>query len=161
LGKSISEEELIVQIHFQSDPLLGPDDLNITVNAVTKNDKVINLLNYLDKYDQKSSSLIPIKTEDRILTIKQIELIKVEVTKNILSFYTKSDVIQANGRLYQVLTRLNENFVQVSKHGIINLNHLLSLEAGFTGNMIAKLNFDQRADVSRKYLPELERRLGL
>ena len=131
MGKSISEEELIVQIHFQSDPLLGPDDLNITVNAVTKNDKVINLLNYLDKYDQKSSSLIPIKTEDRILTIKQIELIKVEVTKNILSFYTKSDVIQANGRLYQVLTRLNENFVQVSKHGIINLNHLLSLEAGF------------------------------
>lgn len=161
MGKSISEEELIVQIHFQSDPLLGPDDLNIIVNAVTKNDKVINLLNYLDKYDQKSSSLIPIKTEDRILTIKQIELIKVEVTKNILSFYTKSDVIQANGRLYQVLTRLNENFVQVSKHGIINLNHLLSLEAGFTGNMIAKLNFDQRADVSRKYLPELERRLGL
>lgn len=121
-----------MQIHFQSDPLLGPDDLNITVNAVTKNDKVINLLNYLDKYDQKSSSLIPIKTEDRILTIKQTELIKVEVTKNILSFYTKSDVIQTNGRLYQVLTRLNENFVQVSKHGIINLNHLLSLEAGFT-----------------------------
>ena len=77
------------------------------------------------------------------------------------SSHTKSDVIQANGRLYQVLTRLNENFVQVSKHGIINLNHLLSLEAGFTGNMIAKLNFDQRADVSRKYLPELERRLGL
>ena len=150
-----------MQIHFQSDPLLGPDDLNITVNAVTKNDKVINLLNYLDKYDQKSSSLIPIKTEDRILTIKQIELIKVEVTKNILSFYTKSDVIQANGRLYQVLTRLNENFVQVSKHGIINLNHLLSLESGFTGNMIAKLYFALRADVSRKYLPELERRLGL
>ena len=47
------------------------------------------------------------------------------------------------------------------KFRIINLNHLLSLEAGFTGNMIAKLNFDQRADVSRKYLPELERRLGL
>ena len=112
-----------MQIHFQADPLLGPDDLNITVNAVTKNDKVINLLNYLDKYNQKSSSLIPIKTEDRILTIKQTELIKVEVTKNILSFYTKSDVIQTNGRLYQVLTRLNENFVQVSKHGIINLNH--------------------------------------
>ena len=44
MGKSISEEELIVQIHFQSDPLLGPDDLNIIVNAVTKNDKVINLL---------------------------------------------------------------------------------------------------------------------
>ena len=150
-----------MQIHFQPDPSLGPDDLNIIVNAVNKNERVISLLRYLDKYNQKNRSLIPIKTEDRILTIKQTELIKVEVTKNILSFYTKSDVIQTNGRLYQVLTRLNENFVQVSKHAIINLNHLLSLEAGFTGNMIAKLNFDQRADVSRKYLPELERRLGL
>lgn len=42
-----------MQIHFQSDPLLGPDDLNVTVNAVAKNDKVIKLLNYLDKYNQK------------------------------------------------------------------------------------------------------------
>nr|WP_153701141.1 LytTR family DNA-binding domain-containing protein [Limosilactobacillus reuteri] len=115
----------------------------------------------MDKYNQKNRSLIPIKTEDRILTIKQTELIKVEVTKNTLSFYTKKDIVQTNGRLYQVLTRLNENFVQVSKHGIINLDQLVSLEAGFTGNMIAKLNYDQRADVSRKYLPELERRLGL
>lgn len=110
-----------MQIHFQSDPLLGPDDLNVTVNAVAKNDKVIKLLNYLDKYNQKSSSLIPIKTEDRILTIKQTELIKVEVTKNILSFYTKSDVIQTNGRLYQVLTRLNENFVHIILQKVVLL----------------------------------------
>ena len=66
-----------MQIHFQSDPSLDPDDLNITVNAVTKNNRVVNLLNYLDKYNQKSSMFIPIKTEDRILTIKQAELIKV------------------------------------------------------------------------------------
>lgn len=150
-----------MQIHFQPDPSLVPDDLNIIVNAVNKNERVISLLRYLDKYNQKNRSLIPIKTEDRILTIKQADLIKVEVTKNTLSFYTKKDIVQTNGRLYQVLTRLNENFVQVSKHGIINLDQLVSLEAGFTGNMIAKLNYDQRADVSRKYLPELERRLGL
>lgn len=150
-----------MQINFESDPSLGPDDLNIIVTAATKNDRVTSLLNYLKKFNQQSSGLIPIKTEDRILTIKQADLIKVEVTKSILSFYTKDAVIQTNGRLYQILTRLNENFVQVSKHGIININHLVSLEAGFTGNMIAKLGFNQRADVSRKYLPDLERRLGL
>ena len=150
-----------MQIYFQPDPSLDPDDLNITVNAVAKNDRVVNLLNYLDKYNLKSMVFIPIKTEYRILTIKQAELIKVEVTKNTLTFYTKNNEIQTNGRLYQVLERLNENFVQVSKHGIINLTHLVSLEAGFTGNMVARLNCKQRADVSRRYLPELERRLGL
>lgn len=54
-----------------------------------------------------------------------------------------------------------DDFVQVSKHGIINLNYLESLEAGFTGNMIAKLAFKQKTDVSRRYLPELEKKLGL
>lgn len=150
-----------MQIHFEPDPSLGPDDLNIIVTAATKNDRVTSLINYLKKFNRQSNVLIPIKTEDRILTVKQVDLIKVEVTKSILSFYTKDAVVKTNGRLYQILTRLNENFVQVSKHGVININHLVSLEAGFTGNMIAKLSFNQRADVSRKYLPELERRLGL
>ncbi len=150
-----------MQIHFEPDPSLGPDDLNIIVTAATKNDRVTSLINYLKKFNRQSSVLIPIKTEDKILTVKQVDLIKVEVTKSILSFYTKDAVVKTNGRLYQILTRLNENFVQVSKHGVININHLVSLEAGFTGNMIAKLSFNQRADVSRKYLPELERRLGL
>lgn len=54
-----------------------------------------------------------------------------------------------------------DDFVQVSKHGIINLNYLESLEAGFTGNMIAKLAFKQKTDASRRYLPELEKKLGL
>lgn len=150
-----------MQIHFEPDPSLGPDDLNIIVTAATKNDRVTSLINYLKKFNRQGSVLIPIKTEDKILTVKQVDLIKVEVTKSILSFYTKDAVVKTNGRLYQILTRLNENFVQVSKHGVININHLVSLEAGFTGNMIAKLSFNQRADVSRKYLPELERRLGL
>lgn len=150
-----------MQIHFEPDPSLGPDDLNIIVTAATKNNRVTSLINYLKKINRQSSVLILIKTEDKILTVKQVDLIKVEVTKSILSFYTKDAVVKTNGRLYQILTRLNENFVQVSKHGVININHLVSLEAGFTDNMIAKLSFNQRADVSRKYLPELERRLGL
>lgn len=41
------------------------------------------------------------------------------------------------------------------------MNYLESLEAGFTGNMIAKLAFKQKTDVSRRYLPELEKKLGL
>lgn len=54
-----------------------------------------------------------------------------------------------------------DDFVQVSKYGIINLNYLESLEVGFTGNMVAKLAFKQKTDVSRRYLPELEKKLGL
>ncbi|MBC7032115.1 LytTR family transcriptional regulator, partial [Salmonella enterica subsp. enterica serovar Enteritidis] len=44
---------------------------------------------------------------------------------------------------------------------VINLNYLESLESGFAGNMIAILANILKTDVSRRYLPDLEKELGL
>lgn len=76
-------------------------------------------------------------------------------------YYTTQQVVKANGRLYQVLENLSEDFVQVSRHSIINLNYLESIESGFAGNMVAMLAVNLRSDISRRYLVNLERKLGL
>lgn len=153
-----------MDVEFHSNPNLEEDQIEVKVISARQTTNVNNLLSYIKNFDKKVDSLLPVKTEDRILTIKIEEIIKVEVEKTELSFYTTNAVIKTNGRLYQILEKLNNDFVQVSKHGIINLNYLESLEsleAGFTGNMIAKLAFKQKTDVSRRYLPELEKKLGL
>ena len=150
-----------MDVEFHSNPNLEEDQIEVKVISARQTTNVNNLLSYIKNFDKKVDSLLPVKTEDRILTIKIEEIIKVEVEKTELSFYTTNAVIKTNGRLYQILEKLNNDFVQVSKHGIINLNYLESLEAGFTGNMIAKLAFKQNTDVSRRYLPELEKKLGL
>lgn len=150
-----------MDVEFHSNPNLEEDQIEVKVISARQTTNVNNLLSYIKNFDKKVDSLLPVKTEDRILTIKIEEIIKVEVEKTELSFYTTNSVIKTNGRLYQILEKLNNDFVQVSKHGIINLNYLESLEAGFTGNMIAKLDFKQKTDVSRRYLPELEKKLGL
>lgn len=150
-----------MDVKFHSNPNLEEDQIEVKVVSARQTTNVNNLLSYIKNFDKKFDSLLPVKTEDRILTIKIEEIIKVEVEKTELSFYTTNSVIKTNGRLYQILEKLNNDFVQVSKHGIINLNYLESLEAGFTGNMIAKLDFKQKTDVSRRYLPELEKKLGL
>ena len=150
-----------MDVEFHSKPNLEEDQIEVKVISARQTTNVNNLLSYIKNFDKKVDSLLPVKTEDRILTIKIEEIIKVEVEKTELSFYTTNAVIKTNGRLYQILEKLNNDFVQVSKHGIINLNYLESLEAGFTGNMIAKLAFKQKTDVSRRYLPELEKKLGL
>lgn len=150
-----------MDVEFHSNPNLEENQIKIKVISARQTSKVNNLLAYIKNFDKKVDLLLPVKTEDRILTIKIEEIIKVEVEKTELSFYTTNSVIKTNGRLYQILEKLNNDFVQVSKHGIINLNYLESLEAGFTGNMIAKLAFKQKTDVSRRYLPELEKKLGL
>lgn len=150
-----------MDVEFHSNPNLEEDQIEVKVISARQTTNVNNLLSYIKNFDKKVDSLLPVKTEDRILTIKIEEIIKVEVEKTELSFYTTNAVIKTNGRLYQILEKLNNDFVQVSKHGIINLNYLESLEAGFTGNMIAKLAFKQKTDVSRRYLSELEKKLGL
>ena len=150
-----------MNVEFQSDSNLKKDQIKIKVISLEETAEVKNLLAYIQDFGKKVDSILPVKTEDRILTIKIEEIITVEVEKTELTFYTKSAVIKTTGRLYQVLEKLNNDFVQVSKHGIINLNYLEALEAGFTGNMIAKLAFKQKTDVSRRYLPELEKKLGL
>lgn len=150
-----------MDVKLHSNPNLEEDQIEVKVISARQTTNVNNLLSYIKNFDKKVDSLLPVKTEDRILTIKIEEIIKVEVEKTELSFYTTNSVIKTNGRLYQILEKLNNDFVQVSKHGIINLNYLESLEAGFTGNMIAKLDFKQKTDVSRRYLPELEKKLGL
>ncbi len=150
-----------MDVEFHSNPNLEEDQIEVKVISARQTTNVNNLLSYIKNFDKKVDSLLPVKTEDRILTIKIEEIIKVEVEKTELSFYTTNAVIKTNGRLYQILEKLNNDFVQVSKHGIINLNYLESLETGFTGNMIAKLAFKQKTDVSRRYLPELEKKLGL
>ena len=148
-------------VEFEPNSNLKEDQIEVKVVSVEETQQVKKLIDYIKNFDKKVDSILPVKTEDRILTVKIDEIIKIEVEKIELTFYTTSAVIKTNGRLYQVLEKLNNDFVQVSKHGIINLNYLESLEAGFTGNMVARLDFKQKTDVSRRYLPELEKKLGL
>lgn len=149
-----------MKVKFQKDPSLE-DEIEVEVRASAESGTVKRLVSYLNKFGKRDRNLLPVKTSDRIVTVKRDELIKVEVQGTSLTYYTLSEVVKTTGRLYQVLENLNEDFVQVSRHSVINLNYLESLESGFAGNMVAILAEVLKTEVSRRYLPDLERELGL
>ena len=149
-----------MKVEFKKDESLH-DEIRVEVKSAEQDSTINKLLAYISKFDKQERSLLPIKTSDRIVTIKMNTLIKIEVQATSLTYYTTAEVVKTTGRLYQVLEVLNDNFVQVSRHSIINLNYLESIENGFAGNMIVRLANNLKTDVSRKYLPELERELGL
>ena len=149
-----------MKIRFRVDKFLQ-DDIQVEIKASEQSFRVKKLIDYLNKFDKRERILIPIKISDRIVTIKTDTLIKVEIQATNLTYYTTTEVIKTTGRLYQVLDELNENFVQVSRHSIINLNYLKSIESGFAGNMIVVLTNGLKADLSRRYLSNLEEKLGL
>ena len=149
-----------MKVKFQEDPSLE-DEIEVEIRASAESGTVKRLVSYLNKFGKRDRNLLPVKTSDRIVTVKRNELIKVEVQGTSLTYYTLSEVVKTTGRLYQVLENLNEDFVQVSRHSVINLNYLESLESGFAGNMVAILAEGLETEVSRRYLPDLERELGL
>lgn len=149
-----------MKVEFKKDESLH-DEIRVEVKSAEQDSTINKLLAYISKFDKQERSLLPIKTSDRIVTIKMNTLIKIEVQATSLTYYTTAEVVKTTGRLYQVLEVLNDNFVQVSRHSIINLNYLESIENGFAGNMIVMLANNLKTDVTRKYLPELEKELGL
>lgn len=149
-----------MKVKFQADPSLE-DEIEVEIRASAESGTVKRLVSYLNKFGKRDRNLLPVKTSDRIVTVKRDELIKVEVQGTRLTYYTSSEVVKTTGRLYQVLENLNEDFVQVSRHSVINLNYLESLESGFAGNMVAILAEGLKTDASRRYLSDLERELGL
>lgn len=149
-----------MKVEFKKDESLH-DEIKVEVKSAEQDSTINKLLAYISKFDKQERSLLPIKTSDRIVTIKMNTLIKIEVQATSLTYYTTEEVVKNTGRLYQVLEVLNDNFVQVSRHSIINLNYLESIENGFAGNMIVMLANNLKTDVTRKYLPELEKELGL
>ena len=149
-----------MKVEFKKDESLH-DEIRVEVKSAEQDSTINKLLAYISKFDKQERSLLPIKTNDRIVTIKMNTLIKIEVQATSLTYYTTEEVVKTTGRLYQVLEVLNDNFVQVSRHSIINLNYLESIENGFAGNMIVMLANNLKTDVTRKYLPELEKELGL
>ena len=139
-----------MKVKFQEDPSLE-DEIEVEIRASAESGTVKRLVSYLNKFGKRDRNLLPVKTSDRIVTVKRDELIKVEVQGTSLTYYTLSEVVKTTGRLYQVLENLNEDFVQVSRHSVINLNYLESLESGFAGNMVAILAEGLKTEVCLLY----------
>ena len=151
-----------MEIRFEEDKALSQDQIDVLVSSQDLSPKVQRLMDYISLYQAETPLILPIKTADRIEMLKVEDLVSIDVDGTSLVLDTLKGRQIITERLYKFQDRLNNpDFVQVSKHGIINIQHLEALEASFSGNMLALLTGKRKVDVSRRYLKNLEKRLGL
>lgn len=147
---------------FEEDSSLPKETIEVLVRSRKYDQAVQDVLDYLAKFEQGRVEILPVKTAVRTELLRVSDLILVDVDGSALILETTQGRLLTNDRLYKFRQRLaNPDFVQVSKHALININHLKALENSFSGNMLAILTGKIKTDVSRRYLSELERRLGL
>ena len=75
--------------------------------------------------------------------------------------YTKGDCYESRDRLYELEEKLGIYFVRISKAMIVNLRKIRNVSAEPGGRMTAVLLNDERVIISRSYVKELKRRLGI
>lgn len=147
---------------FEEDSSLPKEAIEVLVRSGKYDQAVQDVLDYLARFNQEKTEVLPVKTAMRTELLRVSDLILIDVDGSSLILETRHRRLVTNDRLYKFRARLNNpDFVQVSKHAVLNINHLKALESSFSGNMLALLTNDIKTDVSRRYLSDLEKALGL
>lgn len=104
--------------------------------------------------------IIGIENERNIvLHAEEVYMIRIENEKPYI--YCKNERYVSRKRLIEIETMLDKRFMRISKTAIINLEYVKGVEAGFGGMMLIILKNGCKEYVSRKYLPNLKKYLGL
>lgn len=123
----------------------------------------------LSRAEPKEETTIPdknrfisIPTEDRTVVIKSNEVVSAVTENGLLSIYTKDNTYVSHETLSWLREYLDQqNFVQVHRSSIVNINNIVEVQPWFNHNFILILTNKQRIPVGRSYLKGLKSILNM
>lgn len=130
--------------------------------AVIHTDKVTDEIRRMaDLFSSSESPVTAFLNEEDIVVLQPKEIYMVRVEDGDTVIYGARQRYRSRKRLYELAEQLGKQFMQISKTTLINLSYMDSIEAGCSGTLLLKLKNGNKDYVSRKYLPEFKKYLGL
>ena len=130
--------------------------------AVIHTDKVTDeIRRIVDLFSGNDTPVTALLNEEEIVVLQPKEIYMVRIEGGDTVIYGEKQKYRSRKRLYELADILGKQFMQISKTTLINLSYIDSIEPGFSGTMLMKLKNGNKDYVSRKYLPEFKRYLGL
>ena len=100
--------------------------------------------------------------ESEIHRIRPSAVYYVEVVDNKTFLYCKEKVFESKQKLYEIEEALtNSDFLRISKSVIVNLSKIKSLSPALSGRFEAALDNGEKVIISRQYVGDLKKRLGI
>lgn len=122
-------------------------------------DEIQNIANQIGTSSSKDIVLGIENERNIVLHADEIYMVRIEGDKAFI--YCKDKKYPSRKRLGEVESILNKGFMRISKTAIINLDYIAGIEAAFSGMMLIVLKNGCKDYVSRKYLPDLKKYLGI
>ena len=130
--------------------------------AVIYTDKVTDeIQRMIDLFSTSETPVTALQNEEDLIVLQPKEIFMVRVENGETIIYGEKDKYRTRKRLYEIGRQLGKQFMQISRTTLINLSYMDRIEPGFGGILLLKLRNGCKDYVSRRYLPEFKKYLGL
>ncbi len=135
------------------------EDIEIIIKAPEINDN-INLI--LEKLSDEKPKIIIGYEKQKAKIIKEDSIVRIYTANKKVFVVTKEVEYLIKIPLYEALERLSQNnFIRISNTEIVNIQKIIEFDLSFTGTICIKLSNGDVSYVSRRYLSEIKRKLGI
>ena len=123
-------------------------------------EKTADILNAMDLLENGSGGIAVLKDRSTFFC-KLTQIYYIESVDKRTYVYTKGECFESRDRLYELEEKLGTYYVRISKSMIVNLRKIRNVSAEPGGRMVAVLLNEERVIISRSYVKEIKRRLGI
>ena len=138
---------------------IGPEEEEqILIRCRSVDDSIVALAKELEKRRER----LTVREGERIMQVDPLDIYYFEAVDNKVFLYTMEKVYETKSKLYELEEQFGyTNFIRVSKSVILNLSNVESFYPEFNGRFEALMKNKERLLISRQYVPELKKRLGI
>ena len=123
-------------------------------------EKTADILNAIDLLENGSGGIAVMKDRSTFFC-RLTQIYYIESVDKRTYVYTRDGCFESRDRLYELEEKLGTYFVRNSKSMIVNLRKVRNVSAEPGGRMVAVLLNDERVIISRSYVKDIKRRLGI
>ena len=140
-------------------------EMMATIHAPKMTPQVLTLAEILEEAageGKSATSLLIAKNDDKMFVIEpeQVDIIRAEGGE-IRLYNKKAEGFAISKSLHEISEMLGRNFVRISKSAIVNINRVSHLSNSFNGTMHIVMKNGITDYISRKYLGDFKKRLGM
>lgn len=144
-----------MKVEFEKVPT--PDREGAVIRAVAMTEDIQSAIELL----QGTGGKLAVTKQGQTYLCKTSDIYYIESVDKKTFLYTRNDCFETKYRLYELEELLNRYFLRCSKAMIVNMRKIRAVKSDLGGRMNATLLNGEVIVISRSYVKELKRRLGI
>lgn len=127
------------------------------ISAVSVNDDIRSAIEILEN----SKRVIPVISDQETAMLRTEKIYYIESVDKRTYAYTKDSCYETRLRLYELEEKLSSDFFRCSKAMIVNIRKIRSVKSEVNARLSTELLNGERIIISRGYVKELKKKLGV